>query len=218
MGKRCAVEGCDTSARARGWCGKHYQRWQIHGSPDWQPPRAQTIAQRLQDGIKRCSVCGDDKPLGDFYKSGSSPDGVASRCKPCNNAVSSGWKAENPERVRVRQRDRAKINERNRLRRTTPEGRRVTLDRRLRQDHGITLVEYEELVAAQSGLCAICGLPPSGETHADERLHLDHDHATGRIRGLLCRYCNTGLGLLDDDLARLAAAARYLDAVKQAAP
>jgi hypothetical protein len=61
---------------------------------------------------------------------------------------------------------------------------------------------------AQDGVCVICGSPPPDESS----LHVDHDHRTGRIRGLLCFTCNNALGDFGDDLDRLARAVTYLDA------
>ena len=53
---------------------------------------------------------------------------------------------------------------------------------------GVTDAEYDRLLAAQGGGCAICGNPPK-----TRRLHVDHDHKTGRVRGLLCHRCNRAL-------------------------
>jgi len=68
-------------------------------------------------------------------------------------------------------------------------------DRRvaLKSKYGITPAEYDRMLAAQRGLCAICGGPPNGRW---PRLAVDHDHATDRVRELLCNHCNTGIGLL----------------------
>jgi hypothetical protein len=71
----------------------------------------------------------------------------------------------------------------------------------------MTLDDYDAMLAAQSGGCAICGTPPSVDGRA---LAVDHCHATGLVRGLLCRACNQGLGIFADDPQRLRKAANYL--------
>jgi len=69
---------------------------------------------------------------------------------------------------------------------------------------GVTREDYDRALAEQKGRCAICESEP-------RRLHIDHDHATGKLRGLLCHHCNTALGNLRDDPERLRAAIRYLE-------
>lgn len=69
--------------------------------------------------------------------------------------------------------------------------------------------EMARLVAAQNGLCAICGLPPNGRGWGDT-LCFDHDHATGLLRDLVCGKCNKGLGCFEDKVASLRSAVRYL--------
>ncbi len=73
---------------------------------------------------------------------------------------------------------------------------------------GITVEDYERMLAAQAGRCAICN---STEPGGRGVFHVDHDHATGTVRGLLCTNCNAGLGQFKDDPALLRAAANYLE-------
>lgn len=84
----------------------------------------------------------------------------------------------------------------------------------LRSTFGITIEEYDLMLKAQDGLCAICREP---EVVADpknpetmKRLAVDHDHDTGKVRGLLCQRCNMGLGYFRDKDHLLDLAARYL--------
>lgn len=76
-------------------------------------------------------------------------------------------------------------------------------------NYGISQDQYEAMMAAQRGRCAICGT--SEWMGKDKRPHTDHDHATGAFRGILCGNCNNGIGMLGEDPARLRAAADYLE-------
>lgn len=98
---------------------------------------------------------------------------------------------------------------------TQPE---IQRDRKLRYKYNITLQEYDDLFEKQGGVCALCGKP---ETKMQKRkeggkvvldsLNVDHDHITGKVRGLLCYRCNTGIGKLMDDPDLLRKAADYLE-------
>jgi hypothetical protein len=71
-------------------------------------------------------------------------------------------------------------------------------------EFGLTMTQYEEL---QKQGCIVCGTKDGGYKH---RLHLDHDHTTGKFRGMLCGNCNTALGLLNDDYERIIKLSKYL--------
>jgi hypothetical protein len=77
---------------------------------------------------------------------------------------------------------------------------------------GITEVDYLRMFDEQGGCCAICGTSTPGTSGV---FAVDHDHSTGRVRGLLCRGCNIGIGNLGDDAERLESAVRYLRNAKQ---
>jgi hypothetical protein len=80
------------------------------------------------------------------------------------------------------------------------------------RNHGVSQEDYQSMLSVVPG-CAICGGPPSGKNRAGKPLEyfsVDHDHKTGRVRGLLCQDCNVGLGRFKDDPKRLAAAIEYL--------
>lgn len=102
------------------------------------------------------------------------------------------WKLANPEKMRAY---------------TRKSQRRLVL-----QGHGLTFQQYEAMVAAQDGVCAVCRLPET--TVVNGRvidLAIDHCHTTGVVRGLLCSGCNKALGCAGDDPARLRALAVYLE-------
>ncbi len=80
--------------------------------------------------------------------------------------------------------------------------------------YGITVEEYDALLARQGGVCAICGQgEPNahGRTGKQFKLSVDHCHDSGRIRGLLCQKCNRAIGLLGDDVNLLHKAIDYLE-------
>lgn len=79
----------------------------------------------------------------------------------------------------------------------------------LKTSYGITPEHYEQLLAEQGGCCAVCrGSDPYARHH--NLFAVDHDHVTGKVRGLLCAKCNTGIGQLRDDPDLLVAAAAYV--------
>lgn len=80
-------------------------------------------------------------------------------------------------------------------------------DNRLRR-YGLTAASYNALLAAQGGVCGICQTARPGGMGG---FHVDHDHATNKIRGLLCSACNLGLGKLGDTLASVRRAVVYLE-------
>ena len=77
-------------------------------------------------------------------------------------------------------------------------GKKKASDRKshLKRKYGLTLEAFDELLASQGGGCAICGKPDAD--------NVDHDHATGRVRGILCWNCNIAIGQFEDDDDRLA--------------
>jgi uncharacterized Zn finger protein (UPF0148 family) len=111
------------------------------------------------------------------------------------------WQAANPERAREI------WNKSNRKRLADP----VYIARKrveaVFRKYGLTPEQLAEMIAAQDGKCAICGGPPRGP---GDRLHIDHCHESGMVRGLLCGKCNTLLGLADHEPERFLAAVRYL--------
>jgi hypothetical protein len=88
------------------------------------------------------------------------------------------------------------------------EARESARDRQRKFEYGMTRDAFTELLGAQGGCCAIC------RAKHDRRLHVDHNHETGRVRGLLCGHCNSGLGFFRDEAALLSAAIEYLGRVR----
>lgn len=165
--------------------------------------------------LKKCKECGEEKSSKAFRRRDA-------KCRSCLNAIrrarygtdevykqrhvvsSRKWRAQDPERAKQStlasyQRNRDKY----------------LLQQRLR-NHGLTVDEYVTMFAAQGGLCAICRQPERAANRKPTTLCIDHDHETGRVRGLLCSGCNSSIGYAQDDPARLRAAADYLERNKQA--
>ena len=80
---------------------------------------------------------------------------------------------------------------------------------RLQRNLGITLVERDQMIEDQQGLCLICS--SAFESMPSKHIHIDHCHETGKVRGVLCHYCNIGIGNFRDDPTMLRAAADYLE-------
>lgn len=133
---------------------------------------------------KICRKCKEAKPLAMFSKGGkSTPDGLAGWCKPCMKSYAADYYKKNTAKMRESARASG-----------------------LRCYFNLSVEDYENMYRAQNGVCAICSkLCISGR-----RLAVDHDHATGQIRGLLCYRCNSGLGYFKDSLENLSSAIDYL--------
>jgi len=85
-------------------------------------------------------------------------------------------------------------------------------DSDLKRYYGIDLLQYSQMFMAQNGKCAICGNDYGGHRNGVQKaLAVDHDHKTGKVRGLLCEPCNQGIGKLKDDYKILRQAADYLE-------
>lgn len=109
------------------------------------------------------------------------------------------WYADNRERARETVKKYRTGNE---------EFKRADRNRQLKSKYGITQVDFEEMLQRQHGVCAnpACRMPDNrGRT-----LHVDHDHETGRVRGLLCFDCNVVLGKVNDDPMALIGLIQYL--------
>jgi hypothetical protein len=156
--------------------------------------------------LKWCPACQRLLLVSEFHKNKRAYDGLYDRCKACNSVVSNQWHRDKAQDSDYRERK----NQRAKEWRATNQGEKLTRaykDANLRQNYGITIEQFETMLAAQGGRCAICRKPfrRSFDTH------VDHDHATGRVRGILCSACNNGLGRFRDDPAVLRHAARYLE-------
>jgi DNA-directed RNA polymerase subunit RPC12/RpoP len=131
---------------------------------------------------KCCSSCKSEKKLSEFNKNKSGKLGVHNQCKECARL----WKPSPDQRQKYNKRIR--------------EWNRKKLS-------GFTSEDFESKLKEQGYKCAICGTEDPGATN----WHADHDHKTNTKRGVLCHKCNTGLGLLKDDINVLCSAIEYLN-------
>ncbi len=177
--------------------------------------------------MKRCPKCGKTKAVGDFARNRATADGRQTWCKACHLPLQRKWNKDNKERRLElgrrwfnENRDRALAQRRSRYAdtRTASNERRRQWERRNKDKvavfnrrkniarYGLTEETYTAIVDAQGGVCAVCKRAPK-----TKRLHIDHCHAGGGVRGLLCGNCNIGIGNLKDSPALLRAAATYLE-------
>lgn len=154
--------------------------------------------------MKKCSVCKIEKSFDNFYTDKSSKkDGFHHRCKPCckENQKKVRNTSRHKEYVKLyREKNKEKIRQQYR-------------NSGLKRNYGITIDEYKILLLKQNNRCAICKQLESTMSRRTNRpflMSVDHDHKTGRIRGLLCGRCNLALGGFKDDPVLLQEAINYL--------
>ena len=129
----------------------------------------------INDKQKPCHRCNTDKPIGDFTKDKRCNGGRQFICRECKSLRSKELYQANAEK-------RAKHI-------------KNSINARMKKCYGISLKEYENMFEAQGGKCALCGGVQIGNTRV--RLDIDHDHDTGKVRGLLCRQCNLTVGQVE---------------------
>ncbi|WP_405506289.1 endonuclease VII domain-containing protein [Streptomyces cyaneofuscatus] len=144
-------------------------------------PTDQAAIEELKQRDYTCSTCREVKPGTEFRWSLYKRD---SYCKVCRRA-----------------------RDRERYKNSNGAGKDKVFHHSLLRLYGITLDQYNEMLAKQGQLCALCGERPD----TDRRMHVDHDHTTGKIRALLCHHCNLLLGNAKDSPARLRQAIAYLE-------
>jgi len=227
--RTCNIPGCEGKHDARGLCQKHYVRFKKHGRTeqtrpfDWgnkeKHPLYQTWCwhRRSANVAKMCQEWYDDfwlfvKDVGERPSKNHFLRAIQQEEKI--SAANSRW----VERIRTNSTEEKKA--RNSL--YAKEWRKNNPERcksySLKRYFGITLEEYEVMVEAQDGLCAICGEKEFAKHHLTNEIRdlaVDHDHKTGKVRGLLCTNCNKGLGHFQDDIELIMAAGIYLETHKE---
>jgi len=139
--------------------------------------------------MKTCNKCNVNKPDNEYSMQRGR---LRTTCKECRRIESKEWYSQNIEKKRELSRAY----------------RHIKKDQDLRKQYGISLEQYNQMLEEQKGACKICSVPSEQLSRA---LCVDHCHATGKIRGLLCDTCNRSLGLLKDNVSVLRAAVKYLE-------
>lgn len=140
---------------------------------------------RLPVGMSYCVWCEQLKPKEEFHPCKQSAHGIRVHCIECERAHYKEFRTE-AQKVFMRKRN-------------------------LRVKFDLSPEEYQEMFDAQGGVCKICSKPETKIIRGFlANLSVDHDHATGEIRGLLCSACNLGLGYFRDDPQSLSSAIDYL--------
>ncbi len=155
---------------------------------------------------KVCTRCGEKKSLNEFSKHTYSKSGLRPECKSCNKIdYRNNLEEKKAYSKKYREEHREGLLEY--FKRYRAENKQKYVERNLRQ-YGITQHEYNEILAYQDGKCAICKTEkPKGHSN---KLYVDHDHKTGKVRGLLCSRCNSILGYCEDKEVVLMNAIAYL--------
>lgn len=161
--------------------------------------------------MKRCTKCGVSKPQTEFYAAKGGKDGLRGDCKECFAGRARDWYSrnrgkaiENAKRWRQENLERAQATRRARYAVT----RERAQEQHLTRTFGMSLVDYDRMLAAQGGVCAICRHSP----RPGERFHVDHHDERGGVRGILCVRCNNALGQFLEDVDIAQRAVDYLDA------
>lgn len=134
---------------------------------------------------KKCRRCEELKPRTEFTRVTGLPNAVQANCKACNAEITKG------KRRKLGKQAVSVINRRSKLKR----------------NFGLSLEDYEKILASQNGKCAICGTSEPGGRGS---FAVDHCHQSEVIRGLLCNRCNVGLGHFNDDPHLLLMAVDYI--------
>lgn len=154
--------------------------------------------------MKYCSGCDSDLDLLRFGKDKYRKDGLTSRCKECRNKVNRKYMENNPEM-------RLKHNKNNKQKRkdfySSPKGILSSRNSHLKK-YGMSHNDYILLLEKQGNVCAICNRYRIASNKG--YMTVDHCHVSGKVRGILCTWCNRGLGLFEDNIKFFEFAINYL--------
>lgn len=140
----------------------------------------------IERSEKYCPKCEKTLTVDNFYKEKARHDGLNAYCKQCKIAVNENWRKLNPEKAKKSQ-----------------------LATRRKIEYGISQKDFDKIMIAQNNRCAICKIDINNSSH------VDHNHSTGNVRGILCHNCNKGLGMFKDNIEFLQSAIDYLNITHQ---
>lgn len=160
---------------------------------------------------KVCTKCSVDKPLDEFRINRKGSSVRRGDCIQCHAAATKAWREAPHARALILASKKTYYRKNAGKRCAEEKKRRQENPLRLRayelkRNYGITLAEYAALLEKQGGVCATCRSVCSVRA----KLCVDHDHVTGKVRGLLCVKCNTGLGVFGDSVSIIESALAYL--------
>ena len=163
--------------------------------------------------MKQCSRCKIQKEKGEFHRDNSRKDGLARYCRNCSKEHSAVCYNDPEKKEKVLNngknwRNRNKNKRQEKIREWRVKHKDKIEDDRLKKTYGISLEDYKTLLFKQNNCCAIC---TKNEKEFKIKLAVDHDHETGKVRGLLCRFCNQALGALGDNLEGIMQVVKYLN-------
>ncbi len=145
---------------------------------------------------KICADCKNDKPVSEYYAHrGTVGDQLSSYCKKCDIKRSNNFRKNHKEQSKGYWKEYYRKN-----RDIVKQQCRLSGYKRT---YGITIEQRDEIIKKQHGVCAICKIELATDT--------DHNHVTGRVRGILCHYCNAGLGFFRDNPLIILSAAQYIE-------
>ena len=170
-------------------------------------PLKGVLSRTYTSRLWRCIKCGDDKPhtaenfrACEEIRNGAPYHYIKKKCRSCEHIARVEYGKKHADRQ-------------NRNRRMAPNKFANYRKHNLKKAYGLTVEQYDVLLESQGGKCAICRADNNGIAVSGRQIHfaVDHDHNTGRVRGLLCTKCNHGLGEFRDNVERLHAAIQYLE-------
>ncbi len=159
--------------------------------------------------LKTCLRCEEKKELNEFGKDKYKEDGRCIYCRTCIREKGITYYASHKElctQATVKWREKNRERYLAYHRKESKESQRVRRHRYA--DFGITIEDYDDMYIQQGGCCATCGIHQS---ELDSRLAVDHCHDTSVVRGLLCKRCNQGIGLFNDDTELFGNIIKYLE-------